>query len=71
MPQAISGDDLEAVAPEDVGASWLAQATQSGYSATEPEWVDIENLAAPDDRDFADEDDALDEEPEPARGFDA
>jgi len=60
VPPMVSGDDMEALAPEDLGRGWLSQATQAEYSVTEAELFDVENLPAPEaDAEELLEDDSL------------
>jgi len=47
-PAPIGADDVEALDPEEIGADWLARATQSERSASESDLeLELENLAAP------------------------
>ena len=47
-PAPIGADDVEGLDPEEIGADWLARATQSERSASESDLeLELENLAAP------------------------
>jgi hypothetical protein len=62
-PAPLGADDVEALDPEEIGADWLARATQSERSASESDLeLELENLAAPLD-DSADEEGADSELP--------
>jgi len=58
-PAQLSGDDSEPPSPDDLGSAWLAQATESESSATEPNVeeleLDPERLAVSPDSDADDE----------------
>jgi len=55
-PALVGADDVEALDPEEIGADWLARATQSERSASESDLeLELENLAAPLDEDTEEE----------------